>query len=198
LLDDNEAHLEAMDSLIAGRGYSVISHARPETLLAADLFTSPACAIIDLRLGSHCGLDVASTLRERYPYLPISILTAFGDVPSAVQAIKSGLSDYIEKPFDNHRLLDTASGMSEQSCIRHALYSEYLEIKRRYLTLTAREADVFSQLVAGHTSASAAMELDLSSRTIEQHRSRLMKKMNVTSVHEAIRFNRILSEFGRA
>lgn len=196
LLDDNEVFLEAMNSVIAGRGYNVMSHVRPETLLAADLFASPACAIIDLRLGSDCGLDVASTLRQRHPSLPISIITAFGDVPSAIEAIKSGLFDYIEKPVDNDRLADTVARMSEQSCSRHALYSEYLDIRRRYLTLTAREADVFSLLVAGHTSASAAMALDLSSRTVEQHRSRLMKKMNVRSVHEAIRVDRILCEFG--
>lgn len=187
LVDDDEAIRRSAGFMLKTSGYQVKAYASGVELMkeARDLATG--CILLDVRMPGMDGLEVQQALRERGIGFPVIVMTGHGDVGVAVQAMKAGAVDFIEKPFEKAVLLSAIEeGFSrlEQSG-RNNTRAE--EAKVRLQALTPRERDVLEGLVRGHPNKTIAYDLDISPRTVEIHRANLMSKLNVASLSEALR-----------
>jgi two-component system response regulator FixJ len=145
------------------------------------------CLLVDLRLPDGSGLEVYEKLVASGVRLPVIVMTGFGDVPTAVQAMKAGAIDFIEKPFDINALLERvrhALDVNRQARQRQSLTSE---TATRLASLTPRERQVLDHLVLGRRSKTIASELGISTRTVEFHRARVMEKMAAGSISHLVR-----------
>ena len=157
-------------------------------MLAAYLPCVPACLVLDLALPGHSGLELQEMLLARGFHPPIIFLTGHGDVPAAVKALKLGAMDFLQKPvIDPQTLLDRV----ETAIARHRLQLERDATRNRaqglLAMLTPRERQVMDSIVAGKANKVMAMELGISERTVEQHRARVMHKLEVHSVPDLVR-----------
>jgi len=156
-------------------------------LLAGASELAPGCILLDIRMPEMDGLEVQRILKERGVLLPVVVITGHGDVNLAVQAMKAGAVDFIEKPFEKAVLLGAIEEgfvRIEQAGRRHARADE---AKVRLEALTPRERDVLEGLARGHPNKTIAYDLGISPRTVEIHRANLMGKLGVPSLSEALR-----------
>lgn len=159
-----------------------------ETYLSGDEFLQaydPArsgCLVLDVRMPGMSGLDVQARLRALGSHLPIIFVTAHGDVPMAVDAVKAGAMDFIQKPFRDQELLDKIQEALETDARVRAERTDLEKIRGRLESLTQREAEVLELVVAGKPNKRIAHALGISQRTVEIHRARVMEKMQVRSV----------------
>jgi two-component system, LuxR family, response regulator FixJ len=186
LVDDDEAIRRSASFMLRTSGYLVKTYASGVELLksAGDL---AGCILLDIRMPEMDGLEVQKALKERGVLLPVIVITGHGDVNLAVQAMKAGAVDFIEKPFEKTVLIgaiDEGFARIEESGRRHA-HAE--EAKVRLEPLTGRELDVLRGLVRGHPNKTIAYDLGISPRTVEIHRANLMNKLGVASLSEALR-----------
>jgi two-component system, LuxR family, response regulator FixJ len=186
LVDDDEAIRRSASFMLRTSGYLVKTYASGVELLksAGDL---AGCILLDIRMPEMDGLEVQMALREKGVLLPVIIITGHGDVNLAVQAMKAGAVDFIEKPFEKSVLIgaiEEGFARIEESGRRHA-HAE--EARVRLEPLTGRERDVLRGLVRGHPNKTIAYDLGISPRTVEIHRANLMSKLGVASLSEALR-----------
>jgi FixJ family two-component response regulator len=159
-----------------------------ETFLSGDEFLEAydpersGCLVLDVRMPGMSGLDVQARLRELGSHLPIIFVTAHGDVPMAVDAVKAGAMDFIQKPFRDQDLLDKIQEALETDARVRANRTDLEKIRGRLESLTQREAEVLDLVVAGRPNKRIAQALGISQRTVEIHRARVMEKMEVRSV----------------
>ncbi len=188
IVDDDEAVREAMYMLFESAGYSVSKHPSADDLLAHYDSGVPACVILDLRMPGRNGLELQEKLLEKGVPPPIIFLTGHGDIPTAVQALKHGAVDYIQKPVtDAQALLEKVNeAIGEQSEKLKSVAAHY-EIRRRFSRLTPRETQVMEAIAAGKANKVIAIDLEISERTVEHHRGRVMHKLGVRSVAELVR-----------
>jgi two-component system response regulator FixJ len=187
LVDDDEAIRRSASFMLRTSGYIVKTHASGVELLAQAKDIAPGCILLDIRMPEMDGLEVQRTLKERGVLLPVIIITGHGDVNLAVQAMKAGAVDFIEKPFEKSVLIsaiDEGFARIDQAGRRHARADE---AKVRLEALTPREHDVLQGLVRGHPNKTIAYDLGISPRTVEIHRANLMGKLGVPSLSEALR-----------
>jgi len=187
LVDDDEAIRRSASFMLRTSGYLVKTYASGVELLALGKEVQPGCILLDVRMPEMDGLEVQRALKERGVLLPVIVMTGHGDVNVAVQAMKAGAVDFIEKPFEKAVLLSAIEeGLAriEQAGRRHARADE---AKVRLEALTPREADVLQGLVRGHPNKTIAYDLGISPRTVEIHRANLMTKLGVASLSEALR-----------
>jgi two-component system response regulator FixJ len=147
----------------------------------------PGCILLDVRMPGMDGLEVQQVLRQRNVLFPVIVMTGHGDVGVAVQAMKAGAVDFIEKPFEKATLLgaiEEGFARMDQAGRRHARAEE---ARSRLSVLTSREMDVMNGLVRGHPNKTIAYDLDISPRTVEIHRANLMSKLDVSSLSDALR-----------
>jgi len=156
----------------------------------------PGCLVLDVRMPGMSGLDLQDHLRAEGVDMPIIIITAYGDVPMAVRAIKAGALDFIEKPVCDQVLLDHIHDAIELDQKKRQTRAENQEVAERLETLTKREAQVMNFVVAGMSSKEIAGELGVSFKTIEAHRAKIMKKMEAKSVPHLIHMNLLTRESG--
>jgi two-component system, LuxR family, response regulator FixJ len=186
LVDDEEAIRRSAGFMLKTSGYQVAGFASGvEFLKERDL--APGCVLLDVRMPGMDGLEVQRELLARGSTLPVIVMTGHGDVNVAVQAMKAGAIDFIEKPFEKAvllRALDDGFSRIEQAD-RGRVRAE--EANVRLNALTARERDVLQGLVRGHPNKTIAFDLDISPRTVEIHRANLMTKLGVASLSEALR-----------
>jgi len=184
ILDDDDAVRDSLCALLDLSGYD--TEAFPTASAFLDGFATGAaiCAFLDVRLPDGSGLDVSRALRKRAPDLPVVIMTGHADVPMAVQAMREGACDFIEKPFDEPRLLD-----SIERARSHATPAPDPDpdLAGRFKQLTPRENDVLRELIAGNPNKIIAHNLGLSPRTVEVHRGRVMKKTASASLSQLVR-----------
>jgi len=140
------------------------------------------CLVLDVRMPGMSGLDLQARLGEMGSTLPIIFVTAHGDVPMAVNAVKAGAADFIQKPFRDQELLDKIQDALEMDAQTRAELKDLGEIKSRLDSLTPREREVMEMVVAGKPNKNIARALGISQRTVEIHRARVMEKMEVRSV----------------
>lgn len=144
------------------------------------------CLVLDLRLPGMSGLELQEYLKQRGVEIPIVFVSAHGDIPAAVSAIKGGAVDFIQKPFSYREVLAViAKAMARDDEIR-ALRARRLAIAGRLAALTERESDVLRRIIEGKQNKIIAGELDISVKTVELHRSKVMEKMDVDSVAELV------------
>jgi two-component system response regulator FixJ len=187
LIDDDEDIRRAVAFLLGTAGLAVRVHESALQFLENLDTLQPGCIVSDVRMPGMDGLELQQRLKAMGVEMPIIIMTGHADVPLAVQAMKAGAVDFIEKPFDDETLLSAIRialdvyDKNDQSSI------EIAQIQTRLDTLSAREKDVLKGLLAGHANKTIAYDLELSPRTVEVHRANVMSKMKARSLSELVR-----------
>ncbi len=187
VIDDDEAVRESIDFLLRSAGLSVRTYESATSFLDAAPKIAAGCIITDVRMPGLSGLDLLRRLQEMGIALPVIVITGHGDVPLAVEAMKCGAVDFLEKPFDDDVLLASVRSALNRSEESAAIESERAEIRARIAALTQRERDVLEGLVAGHPNKIIAFKLEISPRTVEIYRANLMTKMKAGSLSELVR-----------
>lgn len=186
LVDDDEAIRRSAGFMLKTSGYQVKTYDSGVVLLK-EKDIEPGCVLLDVRMPEMDGLQVQQALLDRGVGYPVIVMTGHGDVTVAVQAMKAGAVDFIEKPFEKAVLLDAIEeGFSRiANADRSRVRAEQARV--RLQVLTPREQDVLDGLVRGHPNKTIAYDLDISPRTVEIHRANLMSKLGVASLSEALR-----------
>lgn len=187
LVDDDEAVRRSAGFMLKTSGYTVKSYGSGVEFLKECKDVEPGCILIDVRMPGMDGLEVQQTLRERGSTLPVIVMTGHGDVAVAVQAMKAGAVDFIEKPFEKAALLSAIEeGFARIEQVDRSKVRRD-EARVRLHALTARERDVLKGLARGYPNKTIAYDLEISPRTVEIHRANLMSKLGVISLSEALR-----------
>jgi two-component system response regulator FixJ len=187
VIDDDEAVRESIDFLLRSAGLSVRTYDSATSFLDVAPNLGAGCVITAVRMPGLTGIDLLRRLQEMQIGLPVIVITGHGDVPLAVEAMKSGAVDFLEKPFDDDVLLASVRAALNRSEESAALEAERAEIRARIGALTQRERDVLEGLVAGHPNKIIAFKLEISPRTVEIYRANLMTKMKAGSLSELVR-----------
>jgi FixJ family two-component response regulator len=182
IVDDDDAVRRFLSGLIQSIKVRVSAHASAQDFLDAYEPGCPGCLLLDVRMPGMSGLELQRELAERSINLPVIILTGHGDVPVAVQAMKAGAVDFIEKPFNNELLLDRIQMAVVQSVRAESVRAERNEMLKRLELLTLRERQVFDLVVAGEVNKVIAHRLTISEKTVEIHRANVMRKMDARSL----------------
>lgn len=187
IVDDDGSVRQALSSLLASGGFAYRAHASAAALLRDPGVASAGCIVTDVRMPEMDGLELQRRLREQGIDVPVIVMTGHADVALAVEALKAGAVDFIEKPIKPSRLLASITAALQ---LRHETASRAAEIeqvRKRFALLSAREREVLRGLVNGETNKAIANRLDVSPRTIEVHRATLMSKMLAQSLSELLR-----------
>ena len=195
IVDDDPLVLNALTIVLSREGYQVTGFAEGASFLAAAKSRTPTCVILDVHMPGQSGLDILKELNaQQYP-APIFIISGIGDIPMAVDAIKNGALDFIEKPFDAttvvtrvREAVEAWSRRAKQVGAGDALPPVFAGQD----LLTSRERDVLGQIAAGSSNKQAGRELGISPRTIEVHRARIMEKLGAKNAADLVRI--VLSE----
>ena len=187
VVDDDEAVRDSLQWLLEGKDYRVRCFDSAETFLARYDPREIACLIVDIRMGGMTGLELQDRLIERKSPLPIVFITGHGDVPMAVDTMKKGALDFIQKPFDESALVSVVERMLEHA--RTAFTDQQQAATREALLakLTGRESQVLERIVAGRLNKQIADDLGISIKTVEAHRANIMEKMGANTVADLLK-----------
>ena len=145
------------------------------------------CLVLDIRMPGMNGLELQAKLTQRHSTLPVVFITAHGDIPMAVEAVRMGASDFVQKPFDDTEIVSKVSAAMEDGQRHHEEEAMRHLVRERLTTLTARERHVMDEVITGKANKVIAADLGISQRTVEIHRARVMAKMKVTSLAQLVR-----------
>jgi two-component system response regulator FixJ len=190
VVDNDQPVCRALGLLIKGVGLDVCTYNSAEDFLAGYDPDRQSCLVVDVRMPGMSGLDLQNQLNEQGINLPTIVVTEHGDIPMAVDAIKAGVVDFMEKPFRSQLLLDNihkALQLSAQSRSRQAVAAD---IKTKTSHLTPREKEIMNFLVDGRPSKTIAYELGISRKTVDFHRTHILEKMGVNSVVKLVLLTR--------
>ncbi len=187
VVDDDEAVRDSLTLLLKAVGLASQTFSSAAEFLNHYDLEQHGCLVADIRMPGMSGLDLQGELNQRGAQIPLIFITGHGDVPMAVDAMKSGALDFIEKPFRDQDLLDRVHQALTQDKERRSENSKTLAIRERLATLTPRETEVMERVVQGQANKVIAMDLGVSQRTVEIHRARVMEKMAVRSVAKLVR-----------
>ena len=186
VVDDDEPVRDSLALLLKTVGLNVEAFANAEDVLARCEKTRPACVVTDVRMPGMDGLELQRKLSKLYADVPVIVITGHGDIPLAVQAMKVGAVDFIEKPFSDDVILASIEAAARSRYVKKA-GGVSDAISKRIARLTPRELEVFEQLILGHPNKVIAYHLQISARTVEIHRARVMEKMEARSLPELVR-----------
>jgi FixJ family two-component response regulator len=186
VVEDDEQVRHALGGLLEGVGLHVETFAEAASFLQLKRLNRPGCVVLDLRMPRISGIEVLETLRMRGFRIPVIMVTGFGDVNSAVRAMKAGAADFVEKPVQPERLIAQV-----QACLKVDQLDSRTDfgrdaVRQRFDSLTVRERQVMERVVAGTSNKLIARELGVSPRTVEHHRARVMEKTGSRSLAELI------------
>ena len=189
VVDDDGAVRDALKTILEDEGYETVSLASSKEFLdALESGEEPACILADVRMPQMSGLDLLKTMGARGIKVPMILITGFGDIPMAVEAMKAGAADFIEKPFTDDRITSAvATALDNAARVEGPEMAE--QVRQKMSSLTKREQEIMSLLVTGHSNKSAARELSISPRTVEVHRARIMQKMDAKNLAELVRMS---------
>lgn len=187
LVDDDEALRDSLVWLLESQGFKVEAFASAEAFLRAWRPEFNGCLLLDVRMPGMSGLELHERLRAHYCTLPVIFITGHGDVPMAVSALQRGACDFIEKPFHNEDLLSRIERALELDSQIAARRQRDHAISNRLEQLTQREREVMQLVVAGKLNKQIADTLDISMKTVEAHRARVMEKMGVRTLAELVK-----------
>ena len=186
LVDDDKAVRHALMTLLTTLGYSANSFKSAESFLSGADFTRPAILLLDQRMEGMSGLELQKELNRRRVDIPIIFITGHGDIPMSVIAMRSGAVTVLEKPFNNRELNKSIEEAFERVRKNTAVHELQSSIRNRFATLTPREQEVMTHVVRGLANRAIADLMGLSNRTVEVHRSKVMKKMQATTLPELV------------
>lgn len=187
VVEDDDAVLKSLCALLSSHGHETIPCSSAEQFLQIFEPDLKACMILDLRLPGMSGIQLQNHLTDNGIMIPIVVITAHGDVPVAVKAMRAGAIDFIEKPASQEQILEAVDLVSGLLFNRQAPIVSKKIIASRFEKLTDRERDVLNQLLLGKLNKEIANALDVSQRTVEGHRSRIREKMHARGVADLIR-----------
>jgi RNA polymerase sigma factor (sigma-70 family) len=189
IVDDDAGVRDSLSLLLGLHGYAVRAYASGEALLDSVRDDWRGCLLIDLRMPGMDGLALQAALADRGIALPVVILTAHGDAANARAALKAGAFDFLEKPVDDALLIEMIEGATRVEAETHAATTERAQVERRMQRLTPRERQVFDLVVAGRHNREIAATLDISPRTVEVYKARMMDKLQVDRLPDLIRLS---------
>ncbi|MEJ2130791.1 MAG: response regulator transcription factor [Gammaproteobacteria bacterium] len=187
IVDDDEAVRDSLSMLMESVGIATEVFASGQEFLAGFDEDRGGCLVLDIRMPGMSGLELQAVLNERRSMLPVIFITGHGDVPMAVQAIRSGAQDFIQKPFREQELLDRVQQVLAEDLRNRDVLHQKRDILARLATLTPREREVLDMVVAGKANKVIAIDLGLSQRTVEIHRAHVMEKMQTKSLAHLVR-----------
>src|SRR3984957_3191151 len=186
VLDDDAAVLRSLERLLGSANFEPVTFSHPDAFLAAAKTFKPGCVLLDVRLPGMSGLDVQAQLLKMRSDIAVIVVTGQGDIQTAVRAMKAGAADFLEKPYSDHALLG-----SIEMAFGKGTFSDrdrdIADAARRVATLSPREREVLEGLLTGRPNKLIAYHLGISVRTVEVHRARMMERLGVRQLSEAIR-----------
>ena len=187
VIDDDEAMRQSLAFLFRTARIQAETYESASAFLSALPQLKVGCVVTDVRMPGLSGLDLLRRLRELNIGVPVIVMTGHGDVPLAVEAMKGGAADFLEKPFDDEALLGAVRSALSKNATDHERQAQKSVIKDRLASLSSRERDVLEGLVAGNPNKTIAYDLGISPRTVEIYRANVMTKMQAGSLSELVR-----------
>jgi FixJ family two-component response regulator len=187
VVDDDDSLRKAVTRLLHAAGYDVRAYASAgDFALASREKDRRGCVLLDVRMPGPSGLDLQEALAREDEPLPVIFLTAHGDVPTSVRAMKAGAVDFLTKPIKGDLLLGAVRTALARDLRLHTSREQLRDLRTRFAQLTPREREVFYLVVAGRLNKQIAVELGMAERTVKAHRGQVMAKMQVASVAELV------------
>jgi RNA polymerase sigma factor (sigma-70 family) len=187
VVDDDDSLRKAVTRLLHAAGYDVRAYASAgDFALASRENDRRGCVLLDVRMPGPSGLDLQEALAKEDEPLPVIFLTAHGDVPTSVRAMKAGAVDFLTKPIKRDALLSAVRTALARDLRSHTSHEQRRDLRIRFAKLTPRERNVFELVVAGRLNKQIAAELGMAERTVKAHRAQVMAKMQATSLAELV------------
>lgn len=188
LVDDEPSVTDSLTWMLRSVGIEALTYNSPiEFLKDLQNDRGPCCMVLDLRMPGMSGLEVMENVTKRRPDVPITFLSAHGDIPTAVRSVKLGAHDFLQKPFEPQLFIDTVNHMTRLALHRF----KEIELKKvreeRLKCLSARETELLEYLLTGSTSKDIARLYNISPKTVDVHRANIMRKLNISTYSELIR-----------
>lgn len=187
VIDDDAAVRDSLAFLLSTSGFAVSLFETAGQFLDAQSQLGFGCVITDIRMPDMDGIELLRRLKETDVHLPVLVMTGHGDVPLAVEAMKLGAIDFLEKPFEDERLINVLHATFELSTKASKVVTDTRDLAARLATLSPRERQVMNGLIAGLSNKMIAKEYDISPRTVEVYRANVMTKMQAGSMSELVR-----------
>jgi len=187
VVDDDEAVRDSLQWLLEGKDYRVRCFESAEVFLERYDPKEVACLIVDVRMEGMSGLDLQNRLVENHSPLPVVFITGHGDVPMAVDTMKKGAMDFIQKPFDEVKLVTLVERMLDHARQSFSVHQQAVNRDALLSKLTMRESQVLERIVAGRLNKQIADDLGISIKTVEAHRANIMEKLNANTVADLLK-----------
>lgn len=187
IVDDEEAVRDSIAMLMRSVGLRTRLYGDAAAFLQAYANDQPGCLVLDVRMPRMSGLELQQELSRRGWTLPVIFITGHGDVPMAVEAMRAGALDFLQKPFSDDDLIRRVQKALEQDARERAALLARDDILNRYAALTPREREVARRIAAGDANKTVALELGLSERTVELHRAHVLQKMDARNLAQLVR-----------
>jgi Response regulator len=189
IVDDDDGMRRALTVLMTTVGYQPVAFARPAEFLSKYDANQAGCLVLDVRMPEMSGLEVQQQLNRSGALIPVILITGHGDIPMAVQAMKDGAFDFLQKPFRDQELLDRINAALKQDAQNRESVDRLADLRQRAESLTPREREVMGHVVDGKANKVIAIDLGLSERTVEIHRANVMEKMAARSVAHLVKMH---------
>jgi two-component system, LuxR family, response regulator FixJ len=187
LIEDDEAILRSLSLLLESRGIAVRGYASAESFLADAAAEPPQCVVTDVRMPGMSGLELQRELKKCDAAVPVILITGHGDIAMAVQAIKEGAFDFVEKPFDDERLVASIAHAAESGQRARIEQIERAALAARVAELSPRQVEVMHLVTEGFSNKEIAQRLNISPRTVENYRAWVMEKMGANNLADLVR-----------
>ncbi|HEY5021044.1 MAG TPA: response regulator [Gemmatimonadaceae bacterium] len=186
-MDDDEAVRTSLRLLLKSVEIAATAVGSAQEFLASYDLSQPGCLLLDIRMPGKSGLELQQELNLRGAIIPVIFITGHGDVPMAVEAMKHGAFDFLQKPFRDQELLDRVQRAVAKDRENRVALSQHSRIQTRLESLTPREREVLDLMTRGKPNKVMAADMGISQRTVEIHRARVMEKMEASSLAQAVR-----------
>jgi RNA polymerase sigma factor (sigma-70 family) len=195
VVDDDPSVRRAIKRLVESVGLQVDLFGSPQEFLQSKRWDVPSCLVLDIRLPGISGLDFQRKLADANIQIPVIFITAHGDIPMTVRAMKAGAVEFLTKPFRDQDLLDAIQLGLERDRTRRQREAEIATVRERYESLSAREREVVARVVSGMLNKQIAAEIGITENTVKVHRSRAMEKMQGESLADLVKMIERLQTF---
>jgi len=187
IVDDDKAFSKSLERLVKSVGFEVETLNSAKEFLQRKVYAGPSCLLLDVRMPGLTGPDLQNELTKRNITLPIIFLTAHGDTPTGIKAMKDGAMDFLLKPIEEKALFEAIDKAIDKDVQMRKQHKEVEKVKKIISTLTPREHEVLRFVITGMLNKQIARALGTTERTIKAHRAQIMQKLNVVSVAELVR-----------